>query len=350
MKFSIGYYFLDENERPFSYVLDQVGKNIDEVYFPWINIETCRTSLTDTGGYIDWSGQERLENDLVNIRKRNIRLNLLMNANCYGEKSISEYLMKNVCSTIDRIEYLVGLPDTVTTTSPAIAHIVKMYYKEIEVRASINMMIGSIQGMEYLSELFDGFYVRRENNRNLDVLKMLRKWADNNNKKLYILVNSGCMYFCSGQIFHDNLVAHEKEISQVRNIKDFNPYVCWKYYSNPDNWSDLIRNTWIRPEDIDNYYDLFPVVKIASRMSSRPAETIQAYIKGSYNGNLLNILEPGHGRLLYPNYIDNKKFPEDWFIKTSTCDRSCSKCGYCDEVFKNVLVSINTDDMIHYGA
>jgi collagenase-like PrtC family protease len=146
------------------------------------------------------------------------------------------------------------------------------------------------------------------------------------------------MYFCSGQIFHDNLVAHEKEISQVNNIKDFNPYTCWNYYSNPDHWPDLIRNTWIRPEDINNYSDLFPVVKIASRMSSRPAETIRAYAEGGYDGNLL---EPGHGRLLYPKFIDNKKFPEDWFARTSSCDMDCGRCGYCGEVFKKVLTSID---------
>lgn len=340
MKFSIGYYSYDEGDRPFSYMLDEFGESIEEVYFPWVNIETCRSSLTDNGGYIDWNGQERLENDLIEIRKRDIRLNLLINANCYGEKSISEYLMKNICSIINHINDFAGLPDTVTTTSPAVAYIIKSHYKEIEVRASVNMMIGSIQGMKYLSELFDGFYIRRENNRHLDVLRTLKKWADENSKKIYILANSGCMSFCSGQIFHDNLVAHEKEISQVRNMKDFNPYTCWNYYRDPNNWPDLLRNTWIRPEDINNYNDMFTMVKIASRMSLRPVETIKAYVNGSYDGNLLNIMEPGHGSLLYPNYIDNKKFPDNWFIKTSTCDMNCSECGYCDSVFKNVLTSI----------
>lgn len=343
MKFSIGYYFYDEHHRPFSYILDETGDSIDEVYFPWTNVETCRASLIDEGGYVDWSGQQRLENDLMDMRKRNIRLNLLMNANCYGEKAISEYLARNVCSIIDRIGELAGFPEVVTTTSPAMAYIIKTQYKQIEVRASINMMIDSVQGMKYLSGLFDGFYVRRENNRRPDVLRSLKRWADSNGKKLCILANSGCMSFCSGQIFHDNLVAHEKEISQVRNIKDFNPYTCWSYYSNPDNWPDLLRNTWIRPENINDYSDLFPVVKIASRMSSRPAETIRAYVAGSYNGNLLNILEPGHGRLLYPKFIDNKKFPEDWFARTTTCDRNCGSCGYCDSVFGDVLTSLSTE-------
>ena len=52
MKFSIGYYFFDENENPISYILDKNIDKIEEVYFPWVNIETCRSSLNDTGGYL----------------------------------------------------------------------------------------------------------------------------------------------------------------------------------------------------------------------------------------------------------------------------------------------------------
>jgi len=340
MKFSVGYYFFDENDRPFPYILDETGDTIGEVYFPWTNLGTCRSSLIDDGGYIDWNGQERLEKDLAEIRKRNIRLNLLMNANCYGDKAISIYLEKNVCSVIDRIDDLVGLPNAVTTTSPAIAHIVKTHFKGIEVRASINMMIGNIQGMKYLSPLFDGFYIRREYNRSPGILGRLKKWADKNGKKIYILVNSGCMSYCSGQIFHDNLVAHEKEISQMQNMVNFNPYTCWNYYSDPKNWPDFLKNTWIRPEDIHNYRALFPMVKIASRMSSRPAETIKAYTGESYSGNLLDILEPGHGRLMYPNFIDNQKFPSDWFSRTADCKVNCSNCSYCDSVFCSVLSTL----------
>lgn len=340
MKFTIGYYYYDEKDRPFSYILDTYKYHIDEVYFPWINMETCRTNINDVEGYINWDGQRHLENDLVDIKKRGVRLNLLMNANCYGEKSISEYLRNNIYSIIDYIESLTGL-DAVTTTSPAIAHIVKCRYKGVEVRASINMMIDTIHGMKYLAELFDGYYIKRENNRNIEVLKSIKKWADNNGKKLYILANSGCMYDCSGQIFHDNLVAHEGQISRINNMNDFNPYTCWNYYSNPKHWPNILKNTWIRPEDMKYYDDIFSVAKIATRMSSNPAQTIQAYIEGAYKGNLLDIMEPAHASILYPNFIDNSKFPEDWFYKTSTCNRQCDKCKYCEAVFKRVLTSID---------
>jgi hypothetical protein len=65
----------------------------------------------------------------------------------------------------------------------------KREYPDIEVKASVNMGIGSIQAMEYVSDYFDSFYLKRELNRYLDEIKPLRKWCNNNNK-LYMLANS----------------------------------------------------------------------------------------------------------------------------------------------------------------
>ena len=47
---------------------------------------------------------------------------------------------------------------------------------------------------------------------------MLKAWADANGKSLHFLVNSGCMNYCSGQSFHDNLVAHEAEIAETTGL------------------------------------------------------------------------------------------------------------------------------------
>ena len=44
-----------------------------------------------------------------------------------------------------------------------------------------------------------------------------------------MLANSGCLNFCAAQIFHDNLVAHESEVSETVNVCDRTPAVCWLY-------------------------------------------------------------------------------------------------------------------------
>jgi hypothetical protein len=47
----------------------------------------------------------------------------------------------------------------VTTTSPLIAEFVKANYPKVEIRASVKMGIGSIQGMD---DYFDGWYIIRK--------------------------------------------------------------------------------------------------------------------------------------------------------------------------------------------
>jgi hypothetical protein len=191
--------------------------------------------------------------------------------------------------------------------------------------------------MEYLADLFDSFHVMREYNRDLAHLQHLKDWADSHGKKLVMLANSGCFSFCSGQSFHDNLVAHESEVCEVENLKDFTPYVCWRMLKNRDNWHMLLENTWVRPEDLHHYEGLFDTVKIATRMHSHPGLVIAAYAGGSYYGNTLDLFEPGFGRALAPWILDNKAFPEDWFAQTTRCDKNCDRCGYCKTVLDRVL-------------
>ncbi len=107
-----------------------------------------------------------------------------------------------------------------------------------------------------------------------------------------------------------------------------------------ENWVAFLQNSWIRPEDLHNYDTYFSMAKLATRMHANPRKVIQAYCEQRFQGNLLDLLEPGHSPLFSPYLIDNTKFPEDWFKRTSTCDKKCHQCDYCSEVLKKVLVRI----------
>jgi collagenase-like PrtC family protease len=270
-----------------------------------------------------------------------VKLDILFNANCYGAESTSNKLANKVLSIIDYLNEKIDGVEIATTTSPAIAHVIKTNFPDIEVRASVNMKIGTVKGMQYVSDLFDSFHIQREFNRDLERIKELKAWADANEKRLIMLANSGCMAHCSGQIFHDNLVAHESEIVEQKNIPDWNFHACWRYLKNKENWSSVLQNTWVRPEDLHNYEPFFDVAKLATRMHSNPAMVIRAYATGKYNGNLLDLFEPGFGPAFFPWMINNSDFPSDWFETTSRCDKKCFKCNYCKEVLKKVLTKEN---------
>ena len=338
MKFAVGFQLYDMGEEPFSHIVDTYKDHISEVFFSWQDTPSGRSGIASRHGATDWTAQARMEEELRAIKAMGVKLDLLFNGNCYGQYAISEKLSNTVGSIIEHLNETVGGVDIVTTTSPMIAHTVKKYFPEIELRASVNMKIGSVKGMEYMAEYFDSFHVQRDYNRDLEHLKTLKAWADANGKKLVMLANSGCFINCSGQTFHDNLVAHEAEICEVANLKDFNPYVCWRMLKKRENWPMLLQNTWVRPEDLHHYEGIFDTVKLATRMHSHPGMVIGAYVTGRHYGNVLDLFEPGFGRALAPYIVDNRSFPADWFQRTTTCKKNCHECGYCEKVLEQVLL------------
>lgn len=342
MKYAVGFQLYEPGEEPFSEIVSTYRAHISEVFFSWLDTPSCRSAIATRHGFTDWEAQRRLEEELSRIKAMGIKLDLLFNGNCYGGQALSVRLANSVCSILRHLESVGGV-DVVTTTSPMIAHTVKKHFPHIEVRASVNMKIGTVKGMEYLADLFDSFYVQREYNRDLAHLRRLKAWADAHGKGLLMLANSGCLSHCSGQTFHDNTVAHEAEICEMENLTDFNPYVCRRVLQNPDNWPMLLQNTWVRPEDIHHYEGLFDTVKLATRMHALPGMVIDAYVRRSFVGNTLDLFEPGVGRLLAPYVIDNQAFPENWFEKTSGCDKLCDRCNYCKDVLHQIL--IDTGDL-----
>lgn len=341
MKYAVGYQQAEMGSSDFLDVVGDYKCHIAEVFFPWVDMPTGRMSIENEHGSIDWTVQQKLEEDLIKMSKMGIKLDLLLNSNCNGKYSLSKYLANKICSIVDHIYNIAGKLDIVTTTSPFVARVIKTNFKDIEIRASVNMRIGTVKGMQYVSHLFDSFHMQREFNRDFEKIEELRKWAGQNGKSLVMLANSGCMNYCSGQTFHDNCVAHEIEINETDNVEGFIPHMCWNYLKEKGNRVSVLQNSWVRPEDIHNYEPYFKVVKLATRMHSRMRMVVEAYTSLKFHGNLLDLFEPGYGPAFVPNIIDNDKFPSDWFEKTKKCKKDCHTCGYCSEVLQKVLVKMS---------
>ena len=323
---------------PFSEIVRKFRDRIGEVYFPWGDLPTGRDTLSERMEDLSWDEGSPVLRELKEIRDMGIKLDLLLNGNCYGGDAMSQGLSDRITGILAFLESQGCLPEAVTTASPAIAHMVKSAYPDVEVRASVNMRIGTVKGLDYAKHLFDSFYICRDFNRDFDRIKELKAWADANGKGLYLLANSGCLKDCSFQTFHDNLVAHHGEVAENRNITGFLPYACWNYLREPENWVSILQNTWIRPEDLHHYEPYFPMVKLATRMHQLPMMVIEAYAKERYHGNLLDLFEPGFGPALAPYVLDNTKFPADWFEKTSSCKKKCHECTYCHRVLDQILL------------
>ncbi|MBR2339897.1 MAG: hypothetical protein IKA74_03590 [Clostridia bacterium] len=340
MKYIVGYQ--DRGDTSF---LDTVIKNQDsikELYFSWGDFPNGRKSLFDDASETLFERQMRQAKDLKRLSEEKIPMNLLFNANCYGEDSQSRKFFEKIGSTVDFIKQSFGL-SSVTTSSPLIAKFIKNNFEGVDVRASVNMEIGSVEGLGYVKDCFDSYYIKREKNRSFAELARLRKWCDSEGKEMYLLANSGCLYNCLAHIFHDNLVAHEADISKMDNGYDFSG-VCWEFLKNPDNRNEwLERTTFIRPEDIHLYEGLVSAVKLATRVNFSPSRIIDAYVKRRYHGSVMELLEPNHSGVFYPQYVDNSKIPDSFAKRAGSCDRNCRECGYCSRVMNGATVTLSAD-------
>ena len=299
MKYMVGLKSTDKNLL--KSVIDN-KEQIYEVYFSWGDLPNGRTSQLESRDYTAWEMQDMQRSALQELSKEGIALNLLFNANCYGKNSQSRAFFHKVGTVIDYVENTYGLR-SVTTTSPLIAKFIKNNFEHLEVRASVNMEIGTVQGMDYLAEYFDSYYMKRELNRDFEAIKTLYKWCNENGKKMYMLANSGCLNYCSAHNFHDNLVAHEAEIAQMDNAYEFHG-ICKEYLKNEKHYQALIDNTnFVRPEDMHLYEPYFEAAKLATRIHRNPSMVVNSYMREKYSGNILELLEPAHN--IYPYVIEN---------------------------------------------
>ncbi len=339
MYFAIGYQRL-ENGEPFWEIVRDYRSSVGEVYFPWPGMASGRMMLGRTGGVPEWDAQTELLEELTAIRGLGKKLDILFNANCYGAKAMSTSLMNQVCSILDYLGNKDLLPEVATTTSPFVAETIKRFFPQVETRASVNMRIDGTLGMEYLADIFDSFYMRRDLQRDLTNVKRFREWCDDHGKKLCMLANSGCLRNCPAQSFHDNLVAHDAEIEETKNVSGYQPHLCWKLYGKKKQYEEILRASWIRPEDLKYYQEYFDVVKLATRQHSHPRMVLGAYTAGEYQGNLLDLLEPAFSPAFAPYIIDNTKFPEDWHNIATSCANFCTHCGKCKNILNDVLVKM----------
>ena len=324
-------HFLNE---PFVEACTPWVARIREVFFAWPGVLSCRPAPEFTPEV-----RERMFADLMWCRENGILLDALFNCNCYGDNAISPELADFVEATLRDMNGRGLFPDIVTTTSPFIATVLRQRFPQVKIRWSVNIRVHGTVGFECVDELFDSFYASRERHRDIAYMKGLSEWARSHGKVLGMQANSGCLRQCPFQQFHDNLHGHNRiRQSGVGAKFDFSVFRCRTNYARR-NWEDFIRATWIRPEDVPAFEPYVDVVKLATRRHRFPVKVLNAYASYSYDGNLLDLMDPVHSDLFAPRVIDNKSFPEDFASTVAACANAndCRHCGRCAAVLERVM-------------
>ena len=333
-KFAFGFFFEKRNGLTFRDLVEQYAPFLQEVYFPWPGLLSAREIDGDPTTL-----RKRVIDDMRFCRAKGMKLDLLVNATCYGEKAVTEAQRLDYFANLTEMDKAGILPEIVTTTSPYIANITKKFNAAIDRRASVNMRLNSTIAMEYVADSFDSYYVCRDVQRDLPTVKVFAEWAKKNNRKICMLANSGCLRYCPWQTFHETLLAHDfKHIMKELKPLNLPPTLCvglLKY----KQYEEVLRASWIRPEDLHRYEPYVSVFKLSTREADRPDLVLKAYTSGSFEGDLLKILDPGFSFLVRPLMFDNKAFPKEWSEGkiAGKCAIDCTHCGKCSDVLKLVL-------------
>jgi len=305
---------------------------IRETFFAWPGVLSCRPAPEFTPEV-----RERMMNDLKWARANGIELDTLFNCNCYGDSAISPELADFVTRTLKEMDAEGLMPDTVTTTSPFVASVLRQRFASVKIRWSVNLRVHGSVGFESVLELFDSFYVSREMQRDRAHLAKMSEWAKAHGKTMGMQANSGCLRQCPFQTFHDNLHGHNRMAqSKVGEQFDFSVFRCKTNYAR-GNYEDFVRATWLRPEDLPLYEPFVDVVKLATRRHPDPAKVLNAYAAYSYDGNLADLMDPAH---VFPKRFDNKAFSSSalWPAVRDCADANdCRHCGKCGELMKEVF-------------
>ena len=326
-------HFLNE---PFVEACEPHRARIREVFFAWPGVLSCRPAPDFTDEM-----RARMRDDLLWGRANGILLDTLFNCNCYGDDAVSPKLADFVEATLRDMNGYGLSPDIVTTTSPFVATILRQRFPQVKIRWSVNLRVHGTTGFECVDELFDSFYASREHHRDLAWLKEQSAWAKARGKTIGIQANSGCLRQCPFQTFHDNLHGHDRIRQSGIGAKfDFSVFRCRTAYARRE-WESFIRATWIRPEDVPLFEPYVDVVKLATRRHRFPRKVLDAYATYSYDGNLLDLMDPVHSDLFAPRIIDNQAFSPDFARTVAACPHAndCRHCGRCADVLSRVLTA-----------
>ena len=306
---------------------------IREIFFAWPGVLSCRPAP-------DYTPELRARQlaDLKWARANGLELDTLFNCNCYGDKAISSELADFVSATLREMDAEGLFPETVTTTSPFVATILRQRFPAVKIRLSVNQRVHGSVGFEPILPLFDSFYATRERHRETAWLKGMSDWAHAHGKAIGIQANSGCLRQCPYQTFHDNLHGHGRIAqSKVGETFDFSVFICREHFAHGGQ-EDFLRGTWLRPEDLPRYESLVDVVKLATRRHPFPEKIVAAYATYAYDGDLAALMDARH---VFPKTFDNARFDHPLWNAVRECPdaNDCRHCGRCAELLEKVYVA-----------
>jgi len=305
-------------------------------------------------------------------RARGIGFNYLINPACMDNAEFTRRGLGKLDRLLDFVEEAGA--DSVTISLPSLLPFIKKRHPKLKVRVGVFARVDSVAKARFWEEL-GADCITLESisvNRDFETLAAIRATVG---LELQLIANSNCLMFCplSGQHMVNLSHASQKGHKSRGFMIDYCVLRCsWMKLMDQTHY---LRSEFIRPEDVHAYREMgFDSLKILERgaPTSIMARRVRAYSEGSFDGNLLELIQPfgyteksGGGLMNFlrylarpwsaragglmmlrrlaekrgmlspldgsPVYVDNRML--DGFIdgfRNKPCRASdCDGCGYC---------------------
>ena len=302
--------------------------------------------------------------------EKGIQFSYLLNAPCLGNL---QYSRKGYGQLIDLLEWIdESGADAVTVGMPYLIDLVRKRFPRLKIKVSTTARVNTVRkALQYEAMGVEEIIIDEHINREFKTLETIRKAVNCN---LELIVNNICLWQCPynyEHVNHDGHASRKGEEEQYCYLQ-YPGYLC--LYRKLTEPVELLKSPWIRPEDLSRYekigYDHF---KITERFKRTPflVEHVRAYENRRYDGNILDLftlprkeaftpvhleyfIKPEHVNIMKVSelgkvfdlevreliQLDNRKLDGfiEHFEKADCNQTSCSRCHYCEDIFKKAAV------------
>lgn len=264
--------------------------------------------------------------------------NVLLNAPYYHP----DYLYSNELNDFD--EWILSVNNSkrlrFTVTLPQIFNRVIKYIGDADITISKYAQVDSVSKLQRWKDLgANSVIIGGEILKNISTIEKMCQY----DVTIGILANDACLLSCPLSIYHP---MHSSSHSTDKTIDGYVEY-CTDYCKDrfSKNTIDIIRATYIRPEDICEYLSIgVSYVKLVDRNmpTSWIVNVINAYSNKSYNGNFIDLFPlfvDFNGKYGFP-YINNKRLKDIFSLQKNHCvNEICQvSCFCCNEVLSNAMM------------
>lgn len=229
---------------------------------------------------------------------------------------------------------------SLTVTLPSVIELVQSTGLDFKIKVSTICQINNAnKALSYKKMGVERIVPEEAINRDFGTLKSI---VDVFGDKVEVITNVVCHKECIYRLFHYNQMSSDSVNITSEASANYYSHKCMN--RRYEDISNIMKLSWIRPEDIKCYTEIgINYFKLQGRqavLKGDPVRVVESYFKESFDGNLMELLDMFSPTNSFTIYVDNKKldgFIEPFFKQDNFCKHNCTACRYCESFARKAI-------------